>query len=393
VVRERHLDWERDIVLQGGNLARFKDGRLTIRMLELPLADGVNGSTGHQIWPGSEVLATELLRRPQLVANKRVLEMGSGCALVGITSAHLARYTLMTDHDEEVVSNVQQNLRVNARSWMSKDGEPRREAATCRMDWEEVPIYGWEEADRFDTILAAEVIYGNWGDKVARAMVELLAPGGTMLMSVSEDRRGSIGAFKDQIYLSGFKVRETKIFAPAGTVRVYECTAQADGEDKFSLLERHDNTIGAYDTAQAAPWRPKPSVEAWKSNGVSRDLKPGKVDAAASRPVRPPPPPANPTGPRATAAPSRSPAVSKESTRPSWHVVGGVEKGIIVREGSDGAKSEFKGRLEHGALVEEVQRIGDKVQYQLISGHGPSSGWLSIFTLKGTRLLAEGAAY
>mmetsp|Transcript_67016 Transcript_67016/g.119210 ORF Transcript_67016/g.119210 Transcript_67016/m.119210 type:complete len:984 (+) Transcript_67016:72-3023(+) len=63
-----------------------------------------------------------------------------------------------------------------------------------------------------------------------------------------------------------------------------------------------------------------------------------------------------------------------------WEVVGGRRKsngGIIVRADRDTASAEMSERLSCGALVRILDKDGGRLQYELISGHGPQSGWVS----------------
>merc|ERR1712014_492214 len=61
-----------------------------------------------------------------------------------------------------------------------------------------------------------------------------------------------------------------------------------------------------------------------------------------------------------------------------WVVVGGVDKGgIIVRQSSE-TSSQQTGRLEHGAVVHEKERKGDRLHYERLTGNGPKSGWVSL---------------
>jgi len=70
-----------------------------------------------------------------------------------------------------------------------------------------------------------------------------------------------------------------------------------------------------------------------------------------------------------------------------WKVVGGSENGgIIVRtEKSINSKAAAE-RLNKGALVEQVQLIGERLQYQLVTGTGPAQGWISL-TASGKKLV------
>lgn len=61
-----------------------------------------------------------------------------------------------------------------------------------------------------------------------------------------------------------------------------------------------------------------------------------------------------------------------------WKVVGGTEKGgIVVREGKELASREASSRLTTGALVRQVELVGERVRYQRVHGDGPEIGWIS----------------
>eukprot|EP00811_Abedinium_folium_P034515 NODE_738_length_2792_cov_10.323827.p1 GENE.NODE_738_length_2792_cov_10.323827~~NODE_738_length_2792_cov_10.323827.p1 ORF type:complete len:595 (-),score=163.32 NODE_738_length_2792_cov_10.323827:1008-2534(-) len=69
-----------------------------------------------------------------------------------------------------------------------------------------------------------------------------------------------------------------------------------------------------------------------------------------------------------------------------WKVIGGRETGgIIVRCGAS-AKSEQIGRLQYGATIDEVSCVGDRLEYTLVKGVGPETGWVS-FEVRGKDLL------
>merc|ERR1712048_329933 len=68
------------------------------------------------------------------------------------------------------------------------------------------------------------------GDIVARAMMNLLVPGGLILVSAGEDRRGGLMAFKHVLLQAGFLISETKLKVPLGIFRIYECWERAPAE-------------------------------------------------------------------------------------------------------------------------------------------------------------------
>mmetsp|Transcript_10263 Transcript_10263/g.32552 ORF Transcript_10263/g.32552 Transcript_10263/m.32552 type:complete len:527 (-) Transcript_10263:124-1704(-) len=61
-----------------------------------------------------------------------------------------------------------------------------------------------------------------------------------------------------------------------------------------------------------------------------------------------------------------------------WEVVGGGDKGgIMVREGIQTTSAQEADRLSTGALVRELQLVGDRLSYERLTGTGPERGWVS----------------
>jgi len=67
------------------------------------------------------------------------------------------------------------------------------------------------------------------------------------------------------------------------------------------------------------------------------------------------------------------------AVREQWEVVGGVESGgILVRDGQSIKSLAIADRLSTGAIIEQLDLKGDRLQYRLIEGKGPAEGWISI---------------
>merc|ERR1712137_44904 len=78
---------------------------------------------------------------------------------------------------------------------------------------------------------------------------------------------------------------------------------------------------------------------------------------------------------------------SPKSNIRKWRVIGGENKGgIIVREGSSTTSLQL-GRIEHGAVLEGLELLGDRMRYQKVVGHGPNTGWVSMM-FRGVDLVA-----
>mmetsp|Transcript_63059 Transcript_63059/g.148085 ORF Transcript_63059/g.148085 Transcript_63059/m.148085 type:complete len:367 (+) Transcript_63059:27-1127(+) len=71
----------------------------------------------------------------------------------------------------------------------------------------------------------------------------------------------------------------------------------------------------------------------------------------------------------------------------TWEVVGGGDKGgILVRSGQATSSEQLAERLSTGATVTELELLGERLHYQLLTGTGPAKGWVSI-SLKDKALL------
>eukprot|EP00435_Cladocopium_sp_Y103_P043207 s351_g12.t1 len=82
-----------------------------------------------------------------------------------------------------------------------------------------------------------------------------------------------------------------------------------------------------------------------------------------------------------------------------WRVVGGCESaGLVVRDGRDLESGAMEERLQHGAMVEELQAppifvVGSRLHYKKRNGEGPAMGWVSIQLAGGKRLLEEASEH
>jgi len=86
-----------------------------------------------------------------------------------------------------------------------------------------------------------------------------------------------------------------------------------------------------------------------------------------------------------SAAPSQDTTAPVQSSTaagqplPRWEVIGGKDTGgIFVRMGPELASKPCGSRLAHNSVVEELATTGDRIQYRLLRGGGPATGWLSM---------------
>lgn len=70
--------------------------------------------------------------------------------------------------------------------------------------------------------------------------------------------------------------------------------------------------------------------------------------------------------------------MSADQPRFHWTIVGGSDKGgILVREGSSLKSKAEAERLSTGAIVQELELSDGRLHYDLVSGSGPKTGWIS----------------
>jgi len=110
---------------------------------------------------------------------------------------------------------------------------------------------------------------------------------------------------------------------------------------------------------------------------MRKEPKPQQEPAVATAPLQAAAP--------VVAAPSTAPANSAgaaaaptEARSLQWEVVGGVGKGgILVRSGQDLRSPAVDARLATGAIVEQLELVGERLRYRLVRGSGPTDGWIS----------------
>eukprot|EP00814_Leptocylindrus_danicus_P012039 CAMPEP_0116040838 /NCGR_PEP_ID=MMETSP0321-20121206/24628_1 /TAXON_ID=163516 /ORGANISM="Leptocylindrus danicus var. danicus, Strain B650" /LENGTH=222 /DNA_ID=CAMNT_0003520791 /DNA_START=383 /DNA_END=1048 /DNA_ORIENTATION=- len=149
-IRWRHFD------IDGEEGMPFAGAVLRIR----EQVNQANTGTGLNLWDGAILLAKYLERFPETVRGKCVLELGSGCGMVGIAAAMLgARTTILTDLNYTLPvmkANVEQNM-------PNMHHKQRIECVEC--DWfnppppsELVSGIGCDEYD-VDVILVADCVW------------------------------------------------------------------------------------------------------------------------------------------------------------------------------------------------------------------------------------------
>ena len=155
---------------------------------------------GLMLWESAPVLAEALAERPQLVAGRRVLELGAGVGLAGLVARHLgAAQVRQTDTSEEALALCAMNAELNEIEGID----------IARGDWTD-----WRDDALYDLIIGSDILY----DRAAHAPVMAilarnLAPGGRVLLT--DPGRMDTPAFIAALESEGWTVTRTVRMYPA----------------------------------------------------------------------------------------------------------------------------------------------------------------------------------
>jgi predicted nicotinamide N-methyase len=154
------------------------------------------GKLGYQLWTSGVALATYVSLRPELVGDKRVLELGSGIGLAGLACAGLARTVTLSDMDRASATDYDSpyglldSLRRSADDNGFGAGAGAGAVSVRRIDWREcaeVDAAADAAADRFDVVLASDcVYYAELLPPLLGALRRFLAPEGTAYVLSTE---------------------------------------------------------------------------------------------------------------------------------------------------------------------------------------------------------------
>ncbi|GBG26194.1 Protein N-lysine methyltransferase METTL21A [Hondaea fermentalgiana] len=107
------------------------------------------------VWPSAEEMARYFTANPSLVRGKRILELGSGTGLCGITMARLgAASVVLTDYNEASVELLQENIDLNSAGDV---------CSTARLVWGDdaacAEILEGMGLEHFDLVVGTDVVY------------------------------------------------------------------------------------------------------------------------------------------------------------------------------------------------------------------------------------------
>ncbi|RMZ79290.1 hypothetical protein DV737_g3524, partial [Chaetothyriales sp. CBS 132003] len=152
----------------------FKVNETLMIQLHEPCLTGDN--LGLKTWASSLLLAKRLmiLRAEAACGRGRVLELGAGTGLVGISAACLWGASVVLTDLPDIVPNLAKNVSLNSDLILASGGE----ADTRALDWSNASDMPQDECEKYHTIIAADPIYSPEHPKMlANAILRSLATG------------------------------------------------------------------------------------------------------------------------------------------------------------------------------------------------------------------------
>nr|VWP00459.1 Laccase-2 (EC (Benzenediol:oxygen oxidoreductase 2) (Diphenol oxidase 2) (Urishiol oxidase 2) [Ganoderma boninense] len=159
-------------------------GAIHVELNDAALLTDDHTSVGLQSWGSAIRLAERMCLDPGafgLASGQRILELGAGTGLLSIAAAKLLAHpssagaqVVATDYHPHVLDNLQANVSTNFPSSPS----PHSFVEVLPLDWQN-PVFQGALAEKFDLILAADVVYHPDHARWIKACVEhLLQPDG-----------------------------------------------------------------------------------------------------------------------------------------------------------------------------------------------------------------------
>ncbi len=141
------------------------------------------------MWPSSIALARWCLKEGQL-KGKRILELGCGLGLAGISAARAGAIVVMSDYEEDALAFANYNVRANG---------PTTDQISCYfMDWRSP-----ETIPECDIIVGSDVVYE---EKNIEPIVQILQTARIQYSVFTDPQRRTCGKFINALQQRGFLV-------------------------------------------------------------------------------------------------------------------------------------------------------------------------------------------
>jgi len=183
-----------------------KDAHITL--LESRTLLSASGTTGLRTWEAALHLGQYLCANPSLVADKRILELGTGTGYLGILCTKYlgARHVIASDGSEDVINNLPDNLFLNGLQDSDKITPMELRWGHALLGTEEQQ---WNGGRHVDIVIGADITYDSRVNFALVATLEeivVLYPEVTVLIAATERNYETFKSFLLVWEKRGFEV-------------------------------------------------------------------------------------------------------------------------------------------------------------------------------------------
>ena len=203
-----------------------KDLSVNLNEQTIFLADG---GEGLHLWEAAVVLSRYAVTHSSLFDNKTILELGTGCGLLGICLLLKTNCSKLTfsDYVDSVISNLKDNISLNIRTKDKYD--------ILQLDWREYE----KLTEKYDVIIGTELIYqGGYIEELAKLIKKSLKDNGKCYISMPLQRSMTL-KFIEYCNENGLKVNG-ECFNDFGDENLF-CNVLKDEKENKKLFENLKN--------------------------------------------------------------------------------------------------------------------------------------------------------
>lgn len=156
-----------------------------------------DGSEGLHLWESSVLLSRYIKNNSEDFKTKRVIELGTGCGLCGISCLLYTQceHVTFSDNQEPILSNLKDNIKMNN----IKDNS---RYSISNINWKDYATYGEK---KYDIIIGSELVYeGGLIEELSKLIANLLKNDGVGYIVMPENRFKT-NTFLDYLKKNGLK--------------------------------------------------------------------------------------------------------------------------------------------------------------------------------------------
>eukprot|EP01100_Stratorugosa_tubuloviscum_P010202 TRINITY_DN435_c0_g1_i1.p1 TRINITY_DN435_c0_g1~~TRINITY_DN435_c0_g1_i1.p1 ORF type:complete len:343 (+),score=143.25 TRINITY_DN435_c0_g1_i1:89-1117(+) len=160
-----------------------------------------------KVWDSSIIFSRWLWANQHILVQKKVLEVGSGCGLVGMVTSMFCEKITLTDYTQQILDNIQHNINLN-QTLINKNNITLSLLDWCTFSPTNLP-QGIES--KYDVIIGTDVVFHLALAKLLISVIAALLDENGVIYLVNPKNRWGIEEFIEEIEKSGFNVKKIEI--------------------------------------------------------------------------------------------------------------------------------------------------------------------------------------